>query len=108
MRIQWIGETPHTETTDAVVVYDAKSGEIMHVHRVVSFSGAAVPSRDAVEEEARTLATNIGRPTVKLEVLHCDPGTLQSGKQYKVDLKSRTLVEKRTKRNREPADSKRR
>ncbi len=99
MRIESRGDTPPVEYVDAVVLYDRSSGEIVHIHRVVTFKGATHPGRDAVAKEARTLAERVGKSTQNADVLPCeDLDFLQSDKEYKVDVATRKLVQSGVKR----------
>jgi hypothetical protein len=100
MQIQSRGNVPPVESTSSVILYDRKSGDIVHIHRVVNFKGAVVPAREAVEQEARTLAERFGKSVQELDTLHYDDvDFMQSEKEYRVDLSSRTLIESGLKRS---------
>jgi hypothetical protein len=79
------------DSEQACVVYEAKTGRVVHLHRVITLRGGKGPSKDAMEARALELAGGGSRAEVK--VLHLDPESLQSGSAYKVDLKKLQLVQ---------------
>lgn len=94
MRILSTDDTEPVESVDVFVIFDPKSGDIAHVHRVVTFKGGAAPSRERAEDEARTLAQKCGVSMQNLEILHSDRAEFfETGKQYRVDVSCRALVE---------------
>ena len=84
---------PIKETVLMAVVYDPKSGHIAHYHRVHIFDAVRQISQSQVEERARSLASRHGWDIEKLETLSVDPSKLKRGARYRVDVKSRSLVE---------------
>jgi hypothetical protein len=81
------------EQWSIVVVYDAKSGDIVHKHECVSLRGGTHPSKQMLEKDALEQASRAGRDTTKVSLLHVDPKDLNIDAHYKVDTKTRTLVE---------------
>lgn len=77
------------ESERVFVVHDAKTGKIVHVHRVVIHRGAKGTTDDAAQKRALELAGQLGHPLKKLSVL-CVDGYKAGGKQ-KVDVKSGKL-----------------
>ena len=98
MQIESRGNVPPVESTSSVILYDRRSGDIVHIHRVVNFKGAVAPGRDALEQEARMLAAQFGKPVQDSDTLHYDVDFMQSEKEYKVDLATRTAIESGLKR----------
>jgi hypothetical protein len=76
-----------------VMVYDAATGEILHVHRVVSDASAAHPDDAAVERQALAHAAKRRKPLpARLEVLHVPFESLRPRTTYKVDVQKRALI----------------
>ena len=75
------------------VLYDPGTGHIAHSHRVLQFDPKAKVSKAHVEERARELATRHGWDVSKLKTLHVDHSKLKKGARYRVDPKSRVMVE---------------
>jgi hypothetical protein len=81
----------------ACVIFDRKTGKVAHIHEAITFEGADLPSKAAVEARALELAREFAAklPGVKfdrLEVLHIDPAELAAGRSVRVDIKARRLV----------------
>jgi hypothetical protein len=76
-----------------VVVYDERTGKIVHRHQHVTFKGGAHPDKKALARQALELAPREGGAPAKLASLHVDPTTLKDEAHYKVDVKKRVLVE---------------
>jgi hypothetical protein len=79
------------ESHQACVVYEAKTGRVVHLHRAITLRGGKAPTKSAMEARALELAGGGSRAAVK--VLHLDPESVQSGSAYKVDLKKLKLVQ---------------
>lgn len=77
-----------------VVIYDAKTGAIVHRHEVVTVAGGTHPDDKAIEAEALALFAQ-AQPgqKAKTAVLHFDPRTLAPDRLHKVDVAARKLVE---------------
>lgn len=75
------------------VLFDPETGHIAHSHRVLLFDRERQISQAYVEERARTLATQHGWDIEKLETLSVDPSKLNERARYKVDVRSRSLIE---------------
>ena len=76
---------PHTR---AFVVYDKTTGEVLHVHRSISFA-TSPPAREEPQARARRLA---GRASAEVEVMEVDDNTLNHKKPVRVDVATRRLV----------------
>jgi hypothetical protein len=76
-----------------VIIYDPKTGGIVHTHQVVSIRGGAHPDRDTLE---RTAAEHAARarnaPIATMAFLHVDPREIDRDAYYTVDVASRTLL----------------
>jgi hypothetical protein len=83
---------PPFESESACVLYDPASGEIVHVHRVMTLQGGSHPSAEQVEARARLLAERSGARKQGLEALLVDPARLQPGTRYLVDVVARSLL----------------
>jgi hypothetical protein len=81
-----------------VIVYDRRSGEIVHVHEVITERGARRPGKQAVEREAFELARQGPRGQTMsrkdMAILHVDAGAFQPSPEstFKVDARKRRLV----------------
>lgn len=87
------------EPTSSCVVYDPRSGRIVHVHSVVAEPGARIPSREQVAEDALEIAReSSGRQVKGLKALHVDPRDIVSGEPKRVEVKKLTLVSAKRRR----------
>ena len=93
------------QSVQACVVFDTASGEIHHVHQVVTIEGAEPTSDDEVKQRALSFARQRlesgtplpGEQTVRnvegeLEALQVDPSLVDRIRPQRVDPKTRTLV----------------
>ena len=78
----------------ACVVYDAQSGQVCHVHRVVTFEGGREPNENAIAADA-LLAFHGAHPGRHgaFETLHVDDAAVEPGKKYRVDVGKKALVD---------------
>lgn len=89
----------------ASVVFDTASGEIQHVHQVVTMEGAEETSDDEVMRRALSFARQRlesgtalpGEQAVipldgELEALQVDPSQVEVARPQRVDLQTRSLV----------------
>ncbi len=95
MSLQTVGfDIGHQST---VVVYDRRSGEIVHVHQVVCERGIRRPGRARLERDAREQAADTLRArrltARQVALLHADGQKFEpsSTRTYKVDLARRRL-----------------
>jgi len=84
-----INSTP-IKSSRAFVVYDGKSGAIVHVHRVTTFEGAKDSSAKADRTQALSLAQQFGHRVEGLKVLAVELDELR--RAHRVDIKSRRLI----------------
>jgi hypothetical protein len=73
-------------------LYDPSNGRIVHHHEVINFPGARQVDDEELESTTPRLAAKLGHDTSKLQTLHLS-GSFSGDKSYKIDTKSRTLVE---------------
>jgi hypothetical protein len=85
------GGDAEVESEKACVVYEAKTGRIVHLHRVITLRGGKAPTESAIEAKALQLAGE--RSKAALKALHIDSKSVQSERAYAVDLKKLQLVE---------------
>ncbi|HWK95972.1 MAG TPA: hypothetical protein VNR39_11165 [Pseudolabrys sp.] len=79
----------------AVAIYNAKTGEIVHRHEVLTLRGGTHPDPKTIEREAHA-EFKAAQPSFKAEVatLHFDPAKLKPDALYKVNVKTGALVER--------------
>jgi hypothetical protein len=77
------------ESDRVYVAYDARTGAIAHVHRVVTHRGATQTSDQRGEAEALDMATRFGHRRERLRVLRAE--TFDLAVPQRVDLKTLTL-----------------
>src|SRR5262249_57937141 len=63
----------------ACVVYDAKTGRILHVHRVITLRGGQDPTGPQIEARALELMMKSKKRTAKPKTLFVDPESLRAG-----------------------------
>lgn len=78
------------ESSRTHLLYDRKSGAIVHAHTTFTFAGGAARSIEDEAARAREMAQYLGYPMEKLEMLRAD--NFDSSKLQRVDVKSRQLV----------------
>ena len=75
------------------VVYDAVTGQIQHLHRVVTFVGGREPSEDEIAADALRAVSKLRRPHQgDRHALHLDTDTLEPNRKYRVDPATKVLV----------------
>jgi hypothetical protein len=72
-----IRQTMAIEGERAYAVYDGQTGRIVHLHKIVIFSGAAGCTPQEEEERALTLARRFGHSSQSLRVRAVAPGELE-------------------------------
>lgn len=85
---------PEPEAVHAMVVYDPKTGVIVHRHLAVRYPGADAMKPHAIEARALELAAAQGLDTKALRVLHVDPARFSEAVEHRVDVALQTLVAK--------------
>jgi hypothetical protein len=77
----------------ACVVYQAQTGDICHVHRVLTFDGGREPNESEIAADALRAFQGLqpGRQGT-FETLHVDHAAVEPGKKYRVDLQKKALV----------------
>jgi hypothetical protein len=81
------------------VVFDGDTGDVAHLHRIVTLQGGRQPSPAEAEAQARDLTTRLAAanrlpapPPARLDVLQVDPAAIDDNGVYRVDLAARRLV----------------
>lgn len=88
-----VGSSMPIHSKKACVVYDASSGQIRHLHTVVTFEGGQEPSPEQIAANALEVVAKLPKPHQgTLHVLHVDESSLVRGKKYRVDVKQKKLV----------------
>lgn len=83
---------PEGSRAHTFVIYDSKSGEIVHGHMEVVLPGVEPPSGDVLSRQALEYAAQtMGRDVSTLNALPVDFGELKPGTQYRVDVNSGRL-----------------
>ena len=82
---------PFSEGIESFVVFHDAKGEIIHVHKHVSFSGMRA-TEERVKSKANELFARSGRKTEGLHSLYLEKFGFEQGKRYRVDLSNRMLV----------------
>jgi len=80
------------QSVHAVVVYDPRSGVIVHRHLAVRYPGGARMEPAALEARALELAAARGLVVGPLRVLQVDPETFSEPVEHRVDVKALKLV----------------
>jgi hypothetical protein len=78
----------------SLILFDPKSGYIVHVHHVVTLEGGKHPDDTAIARDAREILATI-QPQFAKDVLSLQvpPDTFAPGRFFKVDPEKRNLVE---------------
>ena len=88
-----IGSAATIRSKKACVVYDAETGRVWHVHRVVTFDGGREPSDAEVAADALRALRSLHAGLGALETLRVDHDELKPGKRYRVDVDKKTLLQ---------------
>lgn len=88
---------PEIEHESMVVLYEPRTGRIVHRHEVVSTKGAEHPderTREAdAREQLRLAQPDAADAVAKVEALHVEPARWEADRVYRVDPKNRVLTE---------------
>jgi hypothetical protein len=82
-------------TATTFVIYDNKTGNIIHVHKTMALPGASSPS----DEKARVMALELvhkikGKATSEMDAIQISKD-LEFDVRYKVDLQTKQLTEEK-------------
>jgi hypothetical protein len=108
MDITGTPQLPEPEAIHTLVVYDPKTGVIVHRHQVVTFPGAAKRSKEQLEARALEMARLQTGTKTPLAVLHVGAEPFSEPAVYVVDLKKKQLVKKAEFTLKRPAKAKKR
>jgi hypothetical protein len=97
MEITQTPNLPEPEAVHGMVVYDPKTGAILHRHLAVRYPGGRTQERRELEKRALELTAARGIDTKRLRVLHIDPAAFAEEVEYRVDVKRQALVHRRQK-----------
>lgn len=86
------GKALEVKSQQVCILYDPSDGSVAHRHEVVNFADATETDAE-VQADAYRLAGQLGFDVTKLKALIPPAGSYSSQKTYKVDVKSRELVE---------------
>jgi len=82
------------ESDQACIVYDANTGRIQHLHRVITLKGGTKPEPSEIEARAMEFAAQKGKKTSQLKTLLVSSEQLHLGTAHKVDLKTGSIISK--------------
>ena len=82
------------------VVYDVKSGRVIHVHEVVNPTTETTAARKELEARALALAMKVGKSVSRsaVAVLHVDPKELAGRVPLRVSVAKKTLIRQEPRR----------
>src|SRR5579862_6791713 len=80
------------EFTSICVLYDPAGGQVVHIHRVMTYPGGRHPDQNGVEQRCIETAESLGHATKGMATLHVEPGALKPNSSFRVDIRSRKLV----------------
>jgi len=91
--VEPLGAADRATDTRTIVVYDRKSGDVVHVHRFVSVGPGPIPSDAELEHHALALAVEGLRTSAgNLAALRVPTTDLVPGAEQRVDAKTKQLV----------------
>jgi hypothetical protein len=85
-------DTPEIKSERAYVVYDPKTGYIVHVHQATTFRGVKGPSQTEEKQQALATAKQFGHRVEGAAVLAVAPDKLDFSVPLRIDLKTRKLT----------------
>jgi len=75
-----------------VVLYDPKTGDILHTHQAVTTRGGTHPDQAALQKEAAEHASRLRKiPADGMAFLAVDPREIDLNARYVVDVKNRSM-----------------
>jgi hypothetical protein len=87
------GATVPIHSIKACVVYDTASGQIHHRHHVLTLAGGREPVAHEIAADALRAVRSLPKPPGGvLDVLHVHHDAMESGKRYRVDLRTKALA----------------
>jgi len=93
--LQQFGGTSRVHSEKTSVLYDRDSGRIHHVHHTVTLEGGQESSEKEIETHMLEVMKNRGKQTQNLQVIHVARDAMKPDYLYRVDPKSRSLVQAR-------------
>jgi hypothetical protein len=88
-----INGKPIEGNVSITALFDPVTGDIVHLHRVIKFSGNKNITPEYVQQRARDLYAGTGRDGSKLKAITIDPAKFKFGRRYKVDVATSVLFE---------------
>ena len=87
------GATVPIHSIKACVVYDTASGQIHHRHHVLTLVGGREPGHTKSPQMRFGRSGSLPKPPGGvLDVLHVHHDAMESGKRYRVDLRTKALA----------------
>jgi hypothetical protein len=80
------------ESESTCVLYDPRTGQVMHSHQVLTLKGGERPSEKDVEFRARAAARAAGRDLPELHTLHVVGRPMREPGDYVVDPERRSVT----------------
>ena len=75
-----------------VILYDPKTGDIVHTHQAVTTRGGTHPDQATLEKEAAEHASRASNiPVDRMAFLAVDPREIDLNARYAVDVRNRSL-----------------
>jgi hypothetical protein len=87
------GKMIEPKTVKTCVLYDSSDGRIIHTHQAIILPGAAEIGDADMESTARTIAKSKGLNVSKAKTLHVSSKKYDLNRRYKVDTKSKRLIQ---------------
>jgi hypothetical protein len=86
----YVGLKQKPELVGTVIVYERKTGRVVHTHQFVHLGKGERPSKAVMEQQALKFVGSTGDG---LDVLHQGDVPMKSNSLYRVDLRTKALVE---------------
>lgn len=91
MSLQIAGKIRGPESTSTYVVYDGKTGRVVHVHHVLVLPGANPMSQGQIEALATSMAAR-RENLAELRILHVPGEGVDAETEYRVDVLTQQLI----------------
>lgn len=88
--VGFVGLKQKPDLIGTVIVYERKTGRVVHTHQFVHLGKGEPPSKAIMEQQALKFVGSTGDG---LDVLHQGDVPIKTNSLYRVDLKTKALVE---------------
>ncbi|CAN5843566.1 hypothetical protein BH20ACI4_BH20ACI4_18610 [soil metagenome] len=86
-------ESSSSRRIDTRIIFDRKTGEIIHIHQTSVLPGGKLPDENELRDSAIDLASrSTGTSGEQMEVISVREEDLRNNTKYKVDVKNKCLV----------------